>query len=177
MLSILGMYNYDSSIFDGLVVPVGDDQEDLISREVLIQTICFQNAELELLYTEPETVKRMIGLWSASSQYSWKKLADTLHLEYNPIWNKDGTITEHEEGSSDSEATESVAAYNSSSFEPRNQSVGSVGSGRDLTRTEQGNIGVTSTQQLIAEERETAAFNIYDRISSDFRPRFCIQVY
>lgn len=177
MLSILGMYNYDSSIFDGLVVPVDDDCQDMINKEVLVETILLQNAELELLYTEPETLKRMIGLWSASSKYSWKKLADTLYLKYNPIWNKDGTITEHEEGTSESEASESVAAYNSSSYEPRNHSEGSAGSGRDYTRIEQGNIGVTSTQQLIKEERDTADFNIYDRISLDFRNRFCIQVY
>lgn len=177
MLSILGMYNYDSTIFDGLVMPQDDDFNDLIDKKVLVETICFQNAELELLYTEPATVKQMIGLWSASSQYSWKKLAETLYLEYNPIWNKDGTITEHEEGTSESEAQEYVAAYNSSSFEPRNQSTGSVGSGRDFTRKEQGNIGLTSTQDLIAQERSVAEFNIYDRISEDFRKRFCIMVY
>ena len=158
-------------------MPQDEDYHDLIDKKVLIETICFQNAELELLYTDPDTVRQMIGLWSVSSQYSWKKLAETLYLKYNPIWNKDGTIVEHEEGSSESEATESVAAYNSSSFEPRNKSEGNVGSGRDLTRTEQGNIGVTSTQQLITEERAVAEFNIYDRISADFRNRFCLMVY
>ena len=175
--SILGLYNYDPTIFDGLVMPQDDDYHDLIDKKVLVETICFQNAELELLYTEPETVKQMIGLWSVSSQYSWKKLAETLKLKYNPIWNKDGTITEHEEGESGSEAQEDVSAYNSSAFEPRNKSTGSADSSRDYTRVEQGNIGVTSTQQLITEERDVAMFNIYDQISADFRNRFCIMVY
>ena len=40
-----------------------------------------------------------------------------------------------------------------------------------------GNIGVTTTQKMIREEREIAEFNIYDRIIKDFINRFCIEVY
>ena len=40
-----------------------------------------------------------------------------------------------------------------------------------------GNIGVTSSQDMIRQEREIAEFNIYDRIINDFRMRFCILVY
>ena len=178
MLSILGLYNYDPSIFDDMQLPLDENlDETLIDRQTLIDTICLQNAELELLYSDPLTLRKMIGLWSRTSAYTWEKLAKTLTLEYNPIWNKDGTITEHEEGTAESTAQEDVSAYNSSTFEPRNKSTGDTSSGRDLTRTEQGNIGVTSTQQLIGEEREVADFNIYDRISADFRNKFCLMVY
>lgn len=44
-------------------------------------------------------------------------------------------------------------------------------------RTEQGNIGVTSTQSLILEQRNVVEFNIMDRIIKDFIARFCILVY
>lgn len=158
-------------------MPQDEDYHDLIDKKVLIETICFQNAELELLYTDPDTVRQMIGLWSVSSQYSWKKLAKTLYLEYNPLWNKDALITEHEEGESGSEAQEDVAAYNSSSFEPRNKSTGSADSSRDYERRETGNIGITSSMELVRQERDVADFNIYDRISADFRNRFCLMVY
>lgn len=40
-----------------------------------------------------------------------------------------------------------------------------------------GNIGVTTTQKLIREQREVAEYNIYDRIITDFKDRFCILVY
>lgn len=40
-----------------------------------------------------------------------------------------------------------------------------------------GNIGVTTTQKMIQEEREIAEFNIYDKIIADFKARFCIEVY
>ena len=44
-------------------------------------------------------------------------------------------------------------------------------------RTEQGNIGITSTQELIERQRAVVEFNIMDRIIKDFINRFCILVY
>ena len=40
-----------------------------------------------------------------------------------------------------------------------------------------GNIGVTTTQKLIREQRNIELFNIYDIIIEDFKMRFCILVY
>ena len=40
-----------------------------------------------------------------------------------------------------------------------------------------GNIGVTTTQQLIREQRDIDLFNLYDIIIEDFKMRFCILVY
>ena len=40
-----------------------------------------------------------------------------------------------------------------------------------------GNIGVTTSQQMINQEREVALFNIYDSIVTDFKKRYCILVY
>ena len=41
----------------------------------------------------------------------------------------------------------------------------------------QGNQGITSTQQLIKEEREVSQFSLYDIIISEFKTRFCLLVY
>lgn len=45
----------------------------------------------------------------------------------------------------------------------------------DIRRT--GNIGVTTSQQMIKEEREISRFNVYDEIVKDFKRRFCVMVY
>ena len=47
----------------------------------------------------------------------------------------------------------------------------------DITTTRTGNIGVTSTQSLIQEQREVVKFNIIDVIIQDFSNRFCLKVY
>lgn len=210
-LSILGFYLYDSSIFQGFQVPEGLD------RSAAIDNIILNAAELELLYTDFDFMKQAITLWSNTHQSIWDKLYKTTILEYNPIWNKDGKITESEsigkaaeaEGSNQTSSssnstthfsgsdTGKVAAFNSSDLETKNQTesgtetqdaslVGSNGSyedknksteARTYERIEQGNIGVTSTQQLIKEEREVDLFNIYDAIANDFKNRFCLLVY
>ena len=52
---------------------------------------------------------------------------------------------------------------------------------RDLTHTRKGrthgNIGVTTSQQMIQSEREVALFNIYDIIAESFIENFCLMVY
>jgi len=40
-----------------------------------------------------------------------------------------------------------------------------------------GNIGVTTTQKMIKEQRQVDLFNLYDIIIEDFKMRFCILVY
>ena len=46
---------------------------------------------------------------------------------------------------------------------------------RSIRRT--GNIGVTSSQSLVKEQREVAIFNIYQTIADSFKKRFCLLVY
>lgn len=41
----------------------------------------------------------------------------------------------------------------------------------------QGNVGVTTTQSMIKEEREVDLFNIVDIIVNDFKNRFCLLLY
>lgn len=52
-------------------------------------------------------------------------------------------------------------------------------SSRNNTRTGRafGNIGVTTTQQMIDAERNVVKFNIVDYIVEDFKQRFCLLIY
>ena len=48
---------------------------------------------------------------------------------------------------------------------------------QDTTTLEQGNIGVTSTQELIQKEREILRFNMYEYILQDFKQNFLVMLY
>lgn len=218
-LTILGLYNADDSIFNRMVLPEG------VSAEQVVDDIILECAELELLYPNWDIMELAIYRWSQKSQYKWEKLLATENFEYNPIWNKDGTIKETETrfgtgtaqsqedsstsgsdsqnvtGTRDSTDELKVSAFDSSTYNNREQrtvdedtstkasSEGSANSsrtgtsvsqneeGRTYERTEQGNIGVTTTQQMIKEEREVSDFSIYDVIVQDFKERFCVIVY
>lgn len=219
-LSILGLYNYtNGDVFDEMVLPVG------IDRDVLVMSILAECAELEVLYPEPATMGTVIGLWSAAELPIWRKLYETTQFDYNPIWNKDGTVTETEsrdhvsrdagsenetfrsEGSSSrsqndaATQTGQVSAFDATDFQNRDKTSTSAdstehvvadnenrtdrssnretvdGDSRTYERRETGNIGVTTTQQMIKEEREVDQFNIYDYIVQSFKRRFCLLVY
>ena len=49
--------------------------------------------------------------------------------------------------------------------------------GEERTLHAHGNIGITTTQKLIREQREVDLFNLYDIIIEEFKMRFCILVY
>ena len=98
-LSIMGMYEYDNTVFDGFDSPSYTDENNVIhtlNRDDVINNILLQCAELELIYPSFEMMKSAIGVWSASNQRSWDKLYKSMFLEYNPMWNVDANETETE---------------------------------------------------------------------------------
>lgn len=106
MITPLTMYHIDETIFDGLSLPNYNfprsvEYDDLflkigwtLDKQTLIDNILFETAELEVLYTNPETLKYAISAWSRKEFPVWQSLYETLFYKYNPIWNKDGSIKE-----------------------------------------------------------------------------------
>lgn len=250
-LDLIAMYNYDNTILDLMQIP------EALDRQTLIDNLLMESAELEILYPNGDFLKQAIGTWSTKNVHVWEELYDTTQYDYNPIWNKDGTVIDLETrnlaGSDhttdntdridnlqdkntrnfedkntrdyedketrdlDDSNTHSVYGFNSNTDAPESKDVGEQNgtdtinhtgtdtfnhtgtdtmdhTGRqdiDRTfdkattdtgtvkheRTEQGNIGLTSTQELIEKQRDVVLFNIMDVIIKDFIQRFCIGVY
>ena len=162
-ISILGLYNYNTDIFSGFEVPDGMD------RKTVINEILMQCAELELVYPSYNLMKIAINNWSKVEAKIWEKLWATENLEYNPIWNVDGRVIE--KGKADSVG--STKGYNSNSW--LDNSKLDAADERETIRT--GNIGVTTTQAMIKEEREVAEYSTIYYIVNSFKKRFCLMVY
>lgn len=162
-LSLLGMYQYNDKLFDGLRVPEGVD------RETLINNLLAETAEFEIIYPNPEFMESMIAAWSTKELPIWEKLEKTLHYDYDPISNYD----RHEESTNTGESLGKVAGYNATDL------VNSSGASTDVKRTARmwGNNGVATTQQMIDEERRVSEFNISNYIIDSFKRRFCLLVY
>lgn len=82
-LSILGLYNYQPTIFDSLTIPTSVD------KETLIDNIIMEAAELELLFPNADILGRLIGNWSKTRLAAWNRMIGALDAEYNPIENTD----------------------------------------------------------------------------------------
>ena len=219
LLSIMGLYEYDNNIFQGLQVPTG------LNREAVINEILLQCAELEIIYPNIDIMKLAITTWSIANQYTWQKLYDTMVVDYNPIWNVDANVTETLAGTenrdiersgsgsnnrtlnlADNETvnitdTEAVKGFNSDTWAEshKNNKAGTDNTTHtgtdniaitdsesvddDLTRSETrtqrrtGNIGVTTTQQMLEQERAIAEFNMISYIAQSFKQRFCLLIY
>lgn len=91
-LSILGLYNFDNTIMDGLIAALPKDPktgDDLMDGSVLVNNILLECAELEICYPEPETMKEAISTWAQIRTTSWYRIYTALDAEYNPIHNYD----------------------------------------------------------------------------------------
>lgn len=88
MLSILALNEFDSHLWDNFSVP------SALDKQTAIDYILESCAELELLYSDPEIIKYMIRNWVRTEGHIWDKLAETLDLDYNPIYNLDVTWEE-----------------------------------------------------------------------------------
>ena len=187
-MSILGLYRIKGSLFDQMILP------DQVDADILIGNLLADLAELEVIYPDPDVMAEIIGFWSRRQIKVWERLAEAFELDYNPIWNVDGTEKEIEEhdlhaaGSVKRSGSETgkVTGYNSESFKNSDQLLSdqdSTSTGSDTgtitrTKTRGGNIGVTMTQQMLEAELETRPkLNIYRYIEEDFKQRFCLLVY
>ena len=174
-LTVVGLFNYNENLFDRMALPYGVD------KDLLVTNILERAGDLPLLYPNYDFMESMVYVWSHNELDIWEKLDKTTHLDYNPIDNYDrsDTITRNVSSQAQSVGVGSQTAFNSDSFKDVSRSSGnSSDSGNDeVTSRSRGNIGVTTTQQMIEQEREVAQFCIYDYITRSFIDRFCIEIY
>ena len=166
-------------MLDLLQLPTEVDA-DTVKNNLLLET-----EALEILYSDPNFLKKAIGVWSEKQLPVWQELYDTTQYEYDPIANYDRTEHVEESSSGSSSGSDSSlakkTAYNSNSLQDtgktesqgQNESEGS----RTYDSTVSGNVGVKTTQSMILEQREIVQFNIVDYIINDFMKRFCLGVY
>lgn len=166
-ISILGLYQQNKDLFSGMVLPDG------VETELVIGRILESCAELEALFSNPVYMQNSIAMWSRRNIRIWERLYMTTQLEYNPIENYRRVEKWGETG--ENSGIGKVTGYNSNELVTSNGSESTVNNSHDgLTY---GNIGVTTTQKMISEEREVVKFNIYNYIADSFKYEYCLLVY
>lgn len=90
-LSVLGLYNFDSSLFDEMTYPSGFTNDE---KQTVVGNILMECAELEFLFPDFNAAKQAIGLWSRLNVAVWERIFTAANLEYNPIENYNRTELE-----------------------------------------------------------------------------------
>ena len=191
-MTLIGLYNEDSTIFDLLNVP------EELNKDTLVNNILLRSGEFEVLYPDPNFMKFSIGEFSNAWQATFERWVNALSLEYNPLENYDrkedwtdtrnghnsGTTT----GRTNSTITNKVSAYDAGDDLTTRGADVTVGADSSSSSGEShegakhdgrihGNIGVTTSQQMLMSELELGYWNVYEKITNLFLTHFVIPVY
>ncbi len=202
-LSIYGLYTFNNDVFANLAVPDGMDKDMLIA-EILTECSDFcliypnydfmkmligvwsnneghiwgkmwesENLEFNPLdnYDRHESISRAVTSKADGSNDTATSSNSTNSAENVGSKTAFDSDTFKDTGK---ERSSSAAGYNGVS----NERSSSASSGTETVTTHaHGNIGVTTSAQLIQGYRDISNFCTYDFIVQSFKDRFCVQVY
>ena len=199
-MTLIGLYNWDNTIFDNLNVP------EALNKDTLVNNILLRSGEFEVMFADPDFLKDAIGSFSNVWQPTFERWVKALAVEYNPLENYDrkedwsdtrnasdsGTSSSSTSGTTSSTTTNKVSAYDAGdALTTRDQAQtygadGSSSSGSSSSSSHEGakhngrihgNIGVTTSQQMLISELDLGYWNIYEKITDLFLTNFVIPVY
>lgn len=203
-LTLIGLYEYDPTIFDTLTLPAG------LNKDTLIDNILLRSGEFEVIYPDTDFMKFSIGAWSLKWNATITRWVNALAIEYEPLenynriedWNDSKASTGSRTGSgtgSTSGRTNSTTKHKVSAddagdaltMKDQDELVGADSSSTSTTSQEDtsaadlgehhgrvhGNIGVTTSQQMLISELDLGYWNIYEKITDIFLTEFVIPIY
>ena len=199
-MTLIGLYQYNNELFDLLTVPEG------IDKATLVDNILLRSGSFEVIYPDYDFMKYSIGAWCRKWTPTFNRWVEALAIEYSPLenydrfehWidNKDATTTGEASGTTsgttNSTTTGKVSAYDAGdTFTNKDQTIidgedsGSSSSSSEITVDDNnehdgrihGNIGVTTSQQMLLAELDLGYWNIYEKITDLFLTEFVLPVY
>lgn len=171
-MTVLGLYNYNDTLFNGMQLPDGVDPDNVVSN------LLMELAELEVIYPSWITMQRAISDWSKARVSSWGRMLQALNSDYDPIENYDRREDWTDGANSSGGYQNKVAGFNSGEQTDSNSSEQQTKSSAVHSGRIHGNIGVTMAQQMIQAELDLRAVNdIVQIIVNEFKKRFCIMIY
>ena len=167
-LSMIGLFEADPTIFDDMEIPSNNftlDYDDLyieplpFDKEVFVFSLLSELSNFEVIYAQPEFMKKAITAWSKKRVWTWQKMYESFFYKYNPLWNKDGRITETETRNLEgNESGENVKTLNTQSTE---------NSTSNATATDKRSVNAYNGGLTEAERNEHTGANTESNTGSD----------
>ena len=82
-ITLIGLNEYDPTLFDLLTLPNGYD------KETFIDSLLLEHGEKCVLYSNPAFMKNAIGAWGRKWNLELERIYGALTAEYDPIYNYD----------------------------------------------------------------------------------------
>ena len=197
LIDILDVYALENDSEDMQLLFNDYTLDERIDRNVMNTTILSELGASRPITTDPDLFKMLFDNFFKKYSSNITKLVDTMYYEYNPLHNKDISEEEHRQSEGDIDNTDEyhtdnttegkVSAYDSSTYQPKEQAIGDVDhtgethsdikSEVDTTRSITGKDGQDSYQSLIEQERKLAEFNIFNWIIKQMRKELFLLIY
>lgn len=202
-ITMIGLYHFHDGLFDQLELPDGVDAET-VQMTILDKAADFEVIYGDPFFTEnmigliSKKWARTFQKWYDALQIEYAPLENYDRYEH---WTDDGTNTgtvkdegkTHGESTSDGQSDEYVTTYDSDTLHLDRESKdhseatsdGTTGNTntRDLKDNSihdgrmHGNIGVTTSQQMLEAELKIDEWNLYEHIADIYVRELCIMVY
>ena len=198
-LSLQGMYDYDNTIFSGMILPEG------VERQTVIDTILMFAGANEVRYPSVPLLTHAITTFFKHNEFRYSEFWKSMNFDYDPLLTYDIQIAEQRDISGsdttnrtvestaggESSNTHSVSAFNASGFSPESQDNGHSTSSSDGTeqtdfgtnrhetysRRESGDNSARSTMDNIRQYRDVSDYDFYRIIAMDFEDEITIPCY
>lgn len=154
-LTLIGLYNYDDSLFDDITLPSD------IDSDLTVDAILHRGGQFEVIYPEYDFLKSSITSWFKRHYRTFDKWITALNIEYDPLNNydryeestdnraySDNEAGSHSQENSHNEAGSTQGSENTSSTQKANSA-----SSTDGTTT--GTQGNTVTNTVSAFDSNT----------------------
>lgn len=205
--STLDLLMYDNTMLDGMLVPEGIDRDDVIAcivEQYGQQTLAHPDPEYMRRYV-PIWSKRRLGIWTKllkTTELEYNPIENYDRTEEITEQRETGRQTSTKTTATGGDVTESsnntehlVSAENEYTYQPDSKdtagenmsvrrtndtsgNVGESGTENFIHRNHtHGNIGVTTSQQMIEAERSVVRYSIIEEIAADYRDAFCLSIY
>ena len=177
LLSVMGLYDADPTLFDDMSVPTG------ITKATLVSKLVSDCAELEVIYPDPAMMKESLKFWSAAHIHNWEiEYAALNKTGYDPFidYDRNEEIEVNYHDYPGATNTTSQRAFNDSTLTDiaKNTQGGDNHGWRTQETHQYGNSALGTNQDIIRKEIEIRnKYNIMDLIIRDFKKDFCLCVY
>lgn len=190
-ITLQGLESYakavEKSIFDSFTLPEGIDEE------TVKESIMFEAGDFGVVYADLDYMIDAIGMWCKKWNYTFAKWLKAISVEYEPLenyrrkehWDDTGSNSGNSKTTGSNQNDYKVTTYENDTLHQRDRTNDSGTSNTDAsgkyanTRDglAYGNIGVTTSQQMLEAELEVARWNLIEQITDMFIRDFCILVY
>lgn len=177
-MTLIGFYNaYEdiAPLFEDLTLPAG------IDKDLFINSLLLDAGEFEVLYADPDFFKNAISIWGRKWYRTFEKWYQALSIGYDPLNNYDRTEewTTNTNSNSNSTSQSNRSSFDTQTLQPYSSvnDSGTYGGNEIRSGRAYGNIGVTTSQQMLESELNLQEWNLYQHMIDLFKTELLIPIY